>query len=46
MNLDGAACGASADEFLLTDALVSGTLYDVVLEWRTAEQGFEIMEIR
>ena len=46
MNLDGAACSASADEFLLTDALVSGTLSDMVLKWRTAEPGFEIMEIR
>ena len=46
VNLDGAACSASADEFLLTDALVSGTLYDIVLKWRTAEQGFEIVEIR
>ena len=46
VNLDGAACSASADEFLLSDALVSGTLYDIVLKWRTAEQGFEIVEIR
>ena len=46
MDLDGVACSASADEFLLTDALVSGTLYDIVLKWRTAEQGFEIVEIR
>jgi len=41
-----ATCSANADEFLLTDALVSGTLYDIVLKWRTAEQGFEIVEIR
>ena len=46
VNLDGVACSARADEFLLTDALVSGTLYDIVLKWRTAEQGFEIVEIR
>ena len=46
VNLGGATCSASADEFLLTDALVSGTLYDIVLKWRTAEQGFEIVEIR
>ena len=46
VNLDEAACSASTDEFLLTDALVSGTLYDIVLKWRTAEQGFEIVEIR
>ena len=46
VDLDGVACSANADEFLLTDALVSGTLYDIVLKWRTAEQGFEIVEIR
>ena len=46
VDLGGATCSASADEFLLTDALVSGTLYDIVLKWRTAEQGFEIVEIR
>ena len=46
VSLGEATCSASADEFLLTDALVSGTLYDIVLKWRTAEQGFEIVEIR
>ena len=46
VNLDEAICSASVDEFLLIDALVSGSLYDIVLKWRTAEQGFEIVEIR
>jgi hypothetical protein len=46
VNLGEATCSASADEFLLTDALVTGTLYDIVLKWRTAEQGFEIVDIR
>ena len=46
VSLGEATCSASADEFPLTDALVSGTLYDIVLKWRTAEQGFEIVEIR
>jgi len=46
VSLGEATCSASADEFLLTDALVSGTLYDIVLKWRTAEQGFEIVGIR
>ena len=46
VDLDETTCSASADEFLLTDALVSGDLYDIVLKWRTAEQGFEIVEIR
>jgi len=46
VSLGEATCSASDDEFLLTDALVSGALYDIVLKWRTAEQGFEIVEIR
>ena len=46
MDLVGVACSASDDKFLLTDALVRGSLYDIVLKWRTAEQGFEIVEIR
>jgi hypothetical protein len=46
VDLEGVACSASADESLLTDALVSGTLYDIVLKWRTAEQGFDIVEIK
>lgn len=46
VNLDDAECSASTDEFLLTDALVSGEIYDIVLKWRTSEQGFEIVEIR
>jgi hypothetical protein len=40
VNLDEVACIASADEFLLTDALVSGTCWDIVLTWGTVEQSF------
>ena len=35
-----------AFEISIIDALVEGSVYDLRLEWRTAEQGFEIIEIR
>ena len=46
VNLDNASCTVSSDEISIIDALVEGSLYDLRLEWRTAEQGFEIIEIR
>ena len=46
VDLSGGSCTASGDQIALVDALVSGTLYDLVLKWREAEQGFEIVEIR
>mgnify|MGYP007000338878 CR=1 len=30
----------------VVDALIEGSVYDLKLKWRTAEQGFEIIEIR
>ena len=46
VNLDNASCTVSSDEISIVDALVEGPVYDLRLEWRTAEQGFEIIEIR
>jgi hypothetical protein len=46
VDLSGGSCTASGDQISVMDALVSGTLYDLVLKWRKAEQGFEIVEIR
>ena len=46
VDFSGGSCTASGDQISLVDALVSGTLYDLVLKWRVAEQGFEIVEIR
>ena len=46
VNLDNASCIASSDEVSIVDALVEGSVYDLRLKWRTAEQGFEIIEIR
>jgi hypothetical protein len=36
----------SGDEISIVDALVEQSPYDLLLKWRTAEQGFEIIEIR
>ena len=44
--LDNANCAVAADEISLVDAVVNGSLHDLVLKWRPAEQGFEIIEIR
>ena len=46
VNLDSASCSVSDDEIMLIDAIVDGAIYDVMLKWRTAEQGFEIIEVR
>ena len=46
VDFDQASCSLSGDEISIEDALVDGTLYDIVLKWRKPEQGFEIVEIR
>ena len=46
VNLSDAACTLQDDEIIVIDALVDGMIYDLTLKWRTAEQGFEIIEIR
>ena len=46
VNLDSGTCQIAADEISITDALVEDALYDLRLKWRTAEQGFEIIEAR
>ena len=46
VKLGDATCAVSGDEISLVDAVVDGTLHDLILKWRTAEQGFEIIEIR
>ena len=46
VNLDDASCILDRDEITLTNAGVSGDPTDLLLKWRTAEQGFEITEIR
>ena len=46
VSLDNASCTVSSVEISIVDALVEGSVYDLRLKWRTAEQGFEIIEIR
>ena len=46
VNLNNASCTVSSDEISIVDALVEGSVYDLRLKWRIAEQGFEIIEIR
>ena len=46
VNLNNGSCSVSSDEISIIDASVEGTLYDLILKWRKAEQGFEIVEIR
>ena len=46
VNLDAASCATEGDEISITGAVVAGETYDLVLDWRTAEQGFEIIQIR
>lgn len=45
VSLDAAQCEVSDVQIWLKDASLAETLYDLRLEWRTATQGFEIIEI-
>ena len=46
VDLTGGSCRLDRDEVSLNDVTVDGSLHDVVMKWRRAEQGFEIVEIR
>ena len=46
IDLSQASCAVTSDEISVVDALVEGSVQDLKLKWRTAEQGFEIIEIR
>lgn len=46
VNLDNAECITTGDELKISNAVVAGQVYDLKLDWRRAEQGFEIVEIR
>lgn len=41
-----ATCELGGDEIELFDVFIDDRVYDLLLKWRTAEQGFEIIEIR
>ena len=46
VSLDNASCAVNGDEISVVDALVEQSPHDLLLKWRRAEQGFEIVEIR
>ena len=46
IDLSQASCAVISNEISIVDALVEESVYDLTLKWRTAEQGFEIIEIR
>jgi hypothetical protein len=46
VNLNSSSCSVSGDQISVDDARIANKLYDLVMKWRTAEQGFEIIEIR
>jgi hypothetical protein len=45
VDLSEGSCSLGTDEVSLTDVTVDGSLHDLMMKWRTAEQGFEIVEI-
>ena len=45
VNLTQTSCTVTGDEISASNALIGGNRYDMVLNWRTAEQGFEIIKV-
>ena len=45
VDLAATSCTVDGDEISASNALIGGDSYDMVLGWRTAEQGFEIIKI-
>ena len=45
VDLNGTSCSVRSDEISVGNAQVDGDTYDLILDWRTAEQGFEIVKI-
>ena len=45
INLTGSSCAVRADRITVIDALIDGRSYDMDLQWRTAAQDFEIINI-
>jgi plastocyanin len=46
VDLSGSTVSASGDEITINDASIGEGNYDLKLKWRTAEQGFEVIDIR
>ena len=45
VDLDATSCAVNGDEISANNAVIGGDTYDMLLDWRTAEQGFEIVQI-
>ena len=45
-DLSSAQCSVSDSQISLGDAVMDGQVYDILLDWRTAAQEFQIIEIR
>ena len=46
VNLSGAQCSVTDTQISISDAVMDGSVYDILLEWRTPAQDFQIIEIR
>ncbi len=46
IDLSGAQCSVSDSQISLGDAVMDGKVYDILLDWRTEAQDFQIIEIR
>ncbi len=46
IDLSGAQCSVSDSQISVGDAVMDGKVYDILLDWRTAAQDFQIIEIR
>jgi hypothetical protein len=46
VELSGAQCAVSDSQISLEDVVMDGQVYDILLDWRTAAQDFQIIEIR
>ena len=46
VDLSGSSISASGDEIMINDASIGQRSYNLKLKWRTAEQGFEVIEIQ
>jgi hypothetical protein len=46
VDLSGAQCSVSDSQISVGDAEMDGKVYDILLDWRTAAQDFQIIEIR
>ena len=46
VDLSGAQCSVSDSRISVGDAVMDGKVYDILLDWRTAAQDFQIIEIR